>query len=190
MVCGTALGNPMNLLAVITVYAAMSKALGVPLRFPGRRGAYDTLLELTDAGLLARATVWAATDPACAGQAFNITNGDLFRWNQMWPVLAELLDVPVAAPLPMLLTDVMADKEPVWKQIIADHDLTPTPFCDVSSWPFGDAVFGQDYDFLSDSSKARRYGFTEHIDTRAMFARLIRDLRERHIIPPSPTPTA
>ena len=190
MVCGTALGNPMNLLAVITVYAAMSKALGVPLRFPGRRGAYDTLRELTDAGLLARATVWAATDPACAGQAFNITNGDLFRWNQMWPVLAELLDVPVAAPLPMLLTDVMADKEPVWKQIIADHDLTPTPFCDVSSWPFGDAVFGQDYDFLSDSSKARRYGFTEHIDTRAMFARLIRDLRERHIIPPSPTPTA
>ena len=33
----------MNLLAVITVHAALSKALGVPLRFPGRPGAYDTL---------------------------------------------------------------------------------------------------------------------------------------------------
>lgn len=183
VVCGTALGNPMNLLAVVTVYAAMSKALGVPLRFPGRPGAYDTLLELTDAGLLARATVWAATTPACAGQAFNITNGDLFRWNQMWPVLADLLDVSVGAPLPMSLADAMADKESVWQRIVAEHDLAPTPFADVSSWPFGDAVFGWDYDFLADSSKARRFGFTEHIETRAMFADLIADLRDRRIIP-------
>ena len=184
VVMGTALGNPMNLLAVITVYAAMSKALGVPLRFPGRPGAYDTLLELTDAALLARATVWAATDPACAGQAFNITNGDLFRWNTMWPVLAELLGVPVAAPLPMSLAEVMADKAPVWDRVVAEHDLAPTPFADVSSWGFGDAVFGWDYDFLSDSSKARRFGFAEHVDTRAMFDRLITDLRRQRIIPP------
>lgn len=185
VVCGTALGNPMNLLAVITVYAALSKALGVPLRFPGRPGAYETLLEVTDAGLLARATVWAATTPVCADQAFNITNGDLFRWNQMWPVLADLLDVPVGAPLPMSLTEVMADKEPVWQRIVAEHDLAPTPFADVSSWPFGDAVFGWDYDFLADSSKARRFGFTEHIETRAMFAALIADLRHKRIIPPA-----
>lgn len=186
VVCGTALGNPMNLLAVITVYAAMSKELGVPLRFPGRSGAYDTLLEVTDAGLLARATVWAATNPACADQAFNITNGDLFRWSQMWPVLAELLDIPVGAPLPMSLTDAMADKEPVWQRIVAEHGLTPTPFADVSSWPFGDAVFAWDYDFIADSSKARRFGFTEHIETRAMFTELITDLRNRRIIPPGP----
>lgn len=185
VVCGTALGNPMNLLTVITVYAAMSKALGVPLRFPGKPGAYDTLLELTDAGLLARATVWAATDPACADQAFNITNGDLFRWNQMWPVLAELLDVPVGAPLPLSLTDAMADKAPVWQRIVAEHDLVPTPFTDVSSWPFGDAVFAWDYDFIADSSKARRFGFAEHIETRTMFADLITDLRVRRIIPPA-----
>lgn len=183
VVCGTALGNPMNLLAVITVYAAMSKAFGVPLRFPGKPGAYDTLLEVTDAGLLARATVWAATEPACAGQAFNITNGDLFRWNTMWPVLAELLDIPVGAPLPMSLTDVMADKAPAWEQIVTEHDLLPTPFADVSSWQFGDAVFSWDYDFLADSSKARRFGFAEHVETRAMFADLIADLRQRRIIP-------
>ena len=183
VVCGTALGNPMNLLAVITVYAAMSKAFGVPLRFPGKPGAYDTLLEVTDAGLLARATVWAATEPTCAGQAFNITNGDLFRWNTMWPVLGELLDIPVGAPLPMSLTDVMADKAPAWEQIVAEHDLLPTPFADVSSWQFGDAVFSWDYDFLADSSKARRFGFAEHVETRAMFANLIADLRQRRIIP-------
>lgn len=58
VVCGFALGNPMNLAMVIAVYAAISKELGLPLRFPGKPGAYDRLLEMTDAGLLARATVW------------------------------------------------------------------------------------------------------------------------------------
>jgi hypothetical protein len=33
-VCGYAVGNPMNLLMVISVYAAISKELGLPLRFP------------------------------------------------------------------------------------------------------------------------------------------------------------
>ncbi|MFD2353401.1 SDR family oxidoreductase [Nonomuraea ferruginea] len=49
VVCGFALGNPMNLAMVIAVYAAVSKELGLPLRFPGRPGAYDKLLEMTDA---------------------------------------------------------------------------------------------------------------------------------------------
>ena len=183
VVCGTALGNPMSLVAVLAVYATISKELGVPLRFPGRPGAYDTLLEMTDAGLLARATVWAATDPAAANQAYNITNGDLFRWNQMWPFLADVFGLPVGAPLPMTLADVMADKQALWERIVADHDLVATPWADVSSWPFGDAVFSWDYDFLADGSKARRHGFTEHVDTRVMFADLVADLRRRRIVP-------
>jgi nucleoside-diphosphate-sugar epimerase len=73
VVCGLATGVPMNLTMAIAIYASMSKELGLPLRFPGRPGAYDTLLEMTDAGLLAKATVWAATTPAAANQAFNIT---------------------------------------------------------------------------------------------------------------------
>lgn len=76
VVGGFALGNPMNLAVAIAVYASISKELGLPLRFPGKPGAYDHLLEMTDAGLLARATVWAATNPRCANQAFNINNGD------------------------------------------------------------------------------------------------------------------
>ena len=88
VVGGTALGNPMNLVMVIAIYAVLSKEMGLPLRFPGKLGAYDKLLDLTDAGLLARATVWAATNSQCANQAFNITNGDLIRWNDLWPKIA------------------------------------------------------------------------------------------------------
>jgi hypothetical protein len=63
VVCGFASGNPMNLAMVMAVYAAISKELGLPLRFPGKPGAYAALAQVTDAGLLARATTWATTEP-------------------------------------------------------------------------------------------------------------------------------
>ncbi|WP_201312735.1 SDR family oxidoreductase [Dyella sp. EPa41] len=183
VVGGFALGNPMNLALAIAVYASMSKELGLPLRFPGKPGAYDHLLEMTDAGLLARATVWAATDPACANQAFNITNGDLFRWSEMWPAIARYFDMEVEQPLPLSLDSVMADKEPLWHAMIERHGLAGHAYADVSSWRFADFVFSWDYDMFGDGSKARRFGFHEHIETQAMFTRLFDDFRRRKIIP-------
>jgi nucleoside-diphosphate-sugar epimerase len=183
VVGGVALGNPMNLAVGIAVYASISKELGVPLRFPGRPGAYDSLLELTDAGLLAKATVWAATSPAAANQAFNITNGDLFRWNELWPKLARWFDIEVAPPLQLSLQDVMADKETLWKELQVSHGLAGTSYAEVSSWGFADFVFGWDYDFFADGSKARRAGFHEYVDTEAMFLGIFEELRRNRIIP-------
>ncbi|MDI5976662.1 SDR family oxidoreductase [Amycolatopsis magusensis] len=183
VVGGTALGNPMNLAVSIAVYATISKELGLPLRFPGKPGAYDKLLEMTDAGLLARATVWAATDERCANQAFNINNGDLFRWSDLWPKIAAYFGLAVAPPLPMSLDVVMADKEPLWDRIVARHNLEPTPYQRVSAWPFVDFVLSWDYDMFADGTKARRFGFHEFVDTEEMMWRLFDDLRKRHIIP-------
>ena len=183
VVGGFALGNPMNLALAIAVYASISKELGLPLRFPGKPGAYDHLVEMTDAGLLARATVWAATEPNCANQAFNITNGDLFRWNEMWPFIADYFALDVAPPLPLSLDTVMADKEPLWRAMGERHGLAPHAYAEVSSWRFADFVFSWDYDMFGDGSKARRFGFHEHVETKAMFTRLFDDFRRRKIIP-------
>ncbi|KQQ22085.1 NAD-dependent dehydratase [Rathayibacter sp. Leaf299] len=183
VVAGVGLGNPMNLAVAIAVYASISKELGVPLRFPGSPGAYDALIETTDAGLLARATVWAATDPGSRNQAYNITNGDVFRWSRMWPALAAFFELETAPPLRMELAEVMADKGPLWDGMVRRHDLLPTPYEDVSPWRFGDFVFSWDYDVLADASKSRRAGFHEYVDSEAMFLRIFQDLRDRRIIP-------
>jgi nucleoside-diphosphate-sugar epimerase len=182
MVGGVALGNPMNLALVIAVYASISKELGLPLRFPGRPGAYDALLEMTDADLLAKATVWAATDERGAGQAFNIANGDLFRWSEMWPKIAGFFGLEVAPPLPMSLQTVMADKRPLWDAMAARYGLAHS-YDEVSSWGFGDFAFGLDYDMFADTSKARRAGFHEYVETERMFFAIFTDFRERKVIP-------
>ncbi|MFC9708890.1 SDR family oxidoreductase [Paenibacillus sp. NPDC056933] len=183
VVCGFALGNPMNLAMVIGMYASISKELGLPLRFPGKPGAYHSLLEMTDASLLARATVWAATNPRCANQAFNITNGDLFRWDELWPKIADFFELETAPPLTLSLATVMADKEILWNSMIEKYGLMNNSYESVSSWAFGDFVFSWDYDFFADGSKARRFGFHEFIDTEAMFMDIFTNLRERKIIP-------
>nr|WP_225311113.1 hypothetical protein [Microbispora cellulosiformans] len=146
-------------------------------------GAYHALLEMTDATLPAKATVWAATDERCANQAFNVNNGDLFRWEEMWPAIARFFGLEVAPPLPMSLEAVMADKEPLWNSMVERHGLAKHSYQEVSSWRFGDAVFSWDYDFIADGSKARRFGFPEFADTRQMFLDIFADFRRRRIIP-------
>ncbi|KAA2241680.1 SDR family oxidoreductase [Chitinophaga agrisoli] len=183
VVGGTALGNPMNLALLIAVYASISKELNIPLRFPGKPGAYDKLMEMTDAGLLAKATVWAATDTGCANQAFNITNGDLFRWNDLWPKIARYFDLETASPLHMQLQTVMADKAALWQAMQEKYGLDKHNYDQLNNWGFGDFVFSWDYDFFADGTKARRMGFHEFIDTEEMFYSLFDELRAKKVIP-------
>ena len=183
VVGGFALGNPMNLAVGIAVYASICRELGLPFRFPGKPGAYQSLLEMTDAELLAKATVWAATDKQCANQAFNIANGDLFRWNDMWPKIAGYFQLEVAAPLQMPLAEVMNDKEELWNEMIRKYSLAHHSYGEVSSWRFIDFVLGWDYDVFADTTKARRFGFHEYVDTEQMFYRIFDELKRTSIIP-------
>ena len=84
-ICDSSLATPRSLPLLIATYAAICRHLGEPLNFPGTPGNYRAVYECTDARLLARAIVWMATEPRCADQAFNVTNGDFFRWENVWP---------------------------------------------------------------------------------------------------------
>jgi nucleoside-diphosphate-sugar epimerase len=180
VVCGFAVGNPMNLTLVIAVYAAISKELGLPLRFPGR--ATGTLAQVTDAAQLARASEWAAVN-APGGEAYNVTNGDLFRWEQLWPSFAEFFGMAVGPPLTIPLASHMADKKPVWERIAARHGLAPYAYETIASWGFGDFIFNCAYDVISSTTKLRKAGFTDVIDSEEMFLRMFAEFRARRVIP-------
>lgn len=77
----------------------------------------------------------------------------------------------------------MADKEPLWNEMVKKHGLAPHSYQEVSSWRFGDFVFSWDYDFFADGSKARRFGFHEFVDTEEMFMGIFDELRRRKVIP-------
>ena len=183
-VCGFALGNPMNLAMAIAVYAAISKELGLPLRFPGTEAAYRALYQVTAADILAEAADWAGQTPAARGEIFNITNGDYFRWQHMWPKIARAFAMDTAEPVPTPLALFMADKGPLWDRLVQRHGLQRVPYETLVAWPFGDAIFNSGFDNISSTIKARRMGFHACIDTEDMFTGLFEQLRRAKVIPP------
>jgi len=62
-VCGFSTGGPMNLTLAIAVYANVCKALGLPLSFPGKPGAYTALYQVRQ--LLRDGTGSATTHQPC-----------------------------------------------------------------------------------------------------------------------------
>jgi hypothetical protein len=173
----------MNLAMVIAVYATLSKKLGLPLRFPGTEAAYRALYQVTSADILASATLWAGTQESARDEIFNITNGDYFRWQHMWPRIAKMFGMEVADPVPTPLAVYMQDKAELWDQVVQDNNLQPIPYGQLVSWNFGDFIFNSGFDDISSTIKARRAGFQDCIDTEDMFRLFFDRLRHDRVIP-------
>lgn len=183
VVVGDIAGNPMNIVMVMGVFAALSKAAGVPLRFPGSSKVYSGVLaQTTDADWMARASVWAALDPAASGEAFNLVN-EPFRWERVWKHVAAAFDMEVGTPQPFSLARQMPLKADAWQRLVQQHGLQSLPYEKVVGWWFGDFVFNTEFDMVSDMGKIRRAGFTEAVQTEATIVTAIERLRSARQLP-------
>ncbi|WP_010187828.1 SDR family oxidoreductase [Sphingomonas sp. PAMC 26605] len=182
-ILGVGLGSPMNLATGLAVYAAICREEGVPLRFPGTVGAWSALHQVTDAGILGDAALWALGAETARNEIFNVTNGDHYRWKHLWGDIASYFDIAPAEPQPMSLVTQMEDKGPVWERIVAKHGLRQTPWKEIAAWPFLDGVLGIDYDLVQSTIKIRQAGFADCIDTHASFIRQFDTLRTLKLVP-------
>jgi len=182
-ICGTAVGSPSNPVSTIGAYAAILKELGEPLHFPATEAVWTAHLNVTDVSLLSKAMVWAATEPRCAGEAFNIVNGDTFCWRDMWPMIADNFGMKPGELRATKLRDFMSDKDGVWKKIAEEKGLRFLNVDAVADWAFADVMFAGAWDQTASVVKAHHYGFSEMVDTEEMFQRLFGQYRELGILP-------
>ena len=182
-VSGYAVGNPMNLVLGIGLYAAVCKELGLPLRFPGSAGAYAALHQIADARQIAAAASWAATSDAAANERFNVTNGDPARWQRSWPRLAEALGMAIDEPKTMSLADVMPAQQAVWDRIARRHDLRPIDLARVVDWGWVDYMLRMSHDVLLETGKIRRAGFGDTLVTEEVLVERLRELQDARVIP-------
>ena len=183
ILCDFAPGRARNLTSVLGAYAAVLDEMGMPLHFPGNPARWHALMEATDATLLSGAIHFIATDPRAANQAFNISNGDVFRWEHAWPRLAAHFGMRPGEVRPVNLEAFMRDKEPVWQRVVQRHHLVPSRLDDVAAWAFGDFVFRLDYDIMSSTTKLRHAGFPEVVDSEDMFLRQLVRYRNARLLP-------
>jgi nucleoside-diphosphate-sugar epimerase len=184
-IIGYAVGNAMNMGVTLAAYATICRETGRPFLFPGSAAQWNGLTDMTDARLLARHLEWAATTDAARNQAFNVVNGDVFRWNWMWTRLAGWFELQ-PAPFPgegIPLQRQLADAGPVWAEIARKHGLAESDLSVITSAWHTDADLGRPIEVVTDMSKSRKLGFLDYQATDDSFFDLFARLREAPIIP-------
>ena len=184
-IIGYALGNAMNMGTTLAAYATICKETGRPFLFPGSAVQWNGLTDMTDARLLARHLEWAATTDAARNQAFNVVNGDVFRWSWMWTRLAEWFGLQPApfSGKGITLERQLADAGPIWAEIARKHDLAVTDLSSITSAWHTDGDLGRPIEVVTDMSKSRKLGFLEYQATDDSFFDLFVRLRDARIIP-------
>mgnify|MGYP003348892748 CR=1 FL=1 len=141
---------------------------------------------------IASAALWAATEARCANQAYNITNGDYFRWLDIWPRLAAVFGMEVGEDRPFSLAAGLPERSADWARVVAHHGLdAPNDLGEFvgQSFIYADVILGYGMTgplppaFVS-TVKIRRAGFVECMDTEDMFRSWIARLQQRRLLPP------
>jgi nucleoside-diphosphate-sugar epimerase len=187
LVVGPTYGVAMNLPPVIGAYAAICRATGTPFGFPG--GA-PYVTEAVDVRLVADAALWAATEPRSWDQHFNLTNGEVFEWRDLWPALADELGIECAPDEPRRLTDFFAGHAATWDRIVAERGLRRLTLDEVlgKSHHYADFHFAAGAEqppppaFVS-TVKIREAGFGAAYDTELSFRHWLRVLIDRKVLP-------
>ncbi|KAA0697764.1 NAD-dependent epimerase/dehydratase family protein [Neorhizobium sp. P12A] len=182
---GYAVGNAMNMAATLAVYASICRETGRPFVFPGSPEQWQAATDVTDARLLAKHLKWAATTKAAANLAFNVVNGEVFRWKWLWPRIANYFGIE-AVPytgVPTPLEEQMAGAEPIWNEMVKKFDLQSNALSRVASFWHSDADLGRQIETFNDMGRSRKLGFLDYQDTTGSFIDAFERLRADRIIP-------
>lgn len=184
---GHAVGAPMNPLAAIAAFASLRRARGEALIWPG--GA-TVPADGLDARLLARAFEWAAEAPGARNEVFNLTNGDVFVWENLWPVVAETLGMTLGDPEPLRLQDWLPEQAARWNECRRDQQLASPPLLDWigDSAVYADVLFGAGRadpppSILLSTIKLREAGFSLCLDSEDMLRDWLRWLDAERWLP-------
>jgi nucleoside-diphosphate-sugar epimerase len=184
-VIGKAVGNAMNMGTTLAVYATLCRETGRPFAFPGSAAQWTGLTDMTDARQLARHLLWATETEAAHDQAFNVVNGDVFRWQWMWRRIADWFGIE-AVPFDGVvrpLEQQMANDAELWRRIAERDGLAEPDLGRLASPWHTDADLGRPIEVVTDMSKSRRLGFTDYQPTDDAFLALFEHLRAERLIP-------
>lgn len=189
LIVGASVGSAMNVIPALGVYAAMMRRAGrTKLDYPGGVG---RVAQAIDADLLARCIAWSGESDRARNEIFNITNGDVFVWPNVWPAIAAALGFEPGEHVPMSLDRDIRPREAEWAEIRAAHGLASGTLRDFVGLSFEYADYTMGFGrtqpgppALVSTIKLMQAGFTEVMDTEAMFARSFADMQAMKLLPP------
>lgn len=184
-IIGKAIGNAMNMGSTLAAYASICKETGRRFKFPGSAAQWNGLSDMTDARILAKQLVWASTNDFAKNGAYNITNGDIFRWSWMWPRIANWFGVECEGFTGRVspLEAEMAGDAATWKGMADRRGLVEPDLWRVASPWHTDLDLSRPIEVMTDMAASRRLGFSAYQSTEDAFSDLFASLRADKIIP-------
>jgi nucleoside-diphosphate-sugar epimerase len=187
IVVGPNVGVAMNTVPIIGVYASLCRAEGQPFCYPGHI-AFPR--EAVDVRLIGNAAAWAADTPAAWGEHYNLTNGEVFSWRDLWPGLADFFHLESGPDRPVRLAQYLPSRAQRWSDLVREHGLRPLSMDEIlgQSHFSADARFGYGLKempppaFVS-TVKIKQAGFTQTFDTEQSVKHWLGVLMDRKIIP-------
>jgi len=187
LIVGEAMRGAMDLIPPLGVYAAMLREQGRPLDFPG--GA-SRVSQAVDVDLLARAIAWSGESPAARNEAFNVTNGDVFTWENVWPAIAAALDMKPGNAVPMSLAREYPKWIAPWDELRRKHTLICPGLEAFVGLSFQYADYSMRYGQTQPGAPSivgtvniNGAGSTEMMDTEDMFRKWFAKAREERLLP-------
>lgn len=189
LIVGDSVGSAMNVIPALGVYAAMMRRDGKKkLDYPGGAG---RVAQAVDADLLARAIAWSGESEKARNEIFNVTNGDVFVWPNVWPAIADALGFAAGDHVPLPLNREIRPREAEWAEIRAAHGLASGTLKDFVglSFEYADYTMGFGRDApgpaaIVSTIKLMQAGFTEVMDTEAMFRKSFAEMQAKKLLPP------
>jgi len=176
----------MNIIGTFCVYAAICKHEGLTLKFPGNKDAWECYyVTSSDADLIAEQQIWAVVDPNARNEAFNCNNGDVFKWKDLWKVLAEQFGIENYGFMEgerVTLVDLMKDKSLVWDEIVRENQLQPTKLEEVGVWWFADTML-KGGDWVDSMNKSKEHGFLGFRNSKDSMITWIDKMKTYKIVP-------
>jgi nucleoside-diphosphate-sugar epimerase len=189
LIVGESIGSAMNVLPALGAYAALQRLKGNRLDFPG--GA-PRVAQAVDADLLARAIAWSGEAGSARNEIFNVTNGDVFVWPNVWPAIAGALGFLAGDAVPLSLDRDIRPREAEWQQICRQHNLVSGALQEFVglSFEYADHTMGYGRDLpgppaLVSTIKLQQAGFHEVMDTEAMFRKWFAVFQAKRLLPPN-----
>jgi len=117
---GAAIGANMNSLLVLAVFACLLKEAGRGMPVPSGYSAYN---EPTDVDLVAEAVEWAGTAPTARNEIFNIANGDILAWHDLFELTADILNMPLESPRKFDMREEIENLSHLWPAMVDRYGL-------------------------------------------------------------------
>jgi hypothetical protein len=180
--------NAMNAAGPLAYYLSLYRHLhgkDAEVPFPSTEKAWNATHTDTSAYILSHFEIYAALHPEnTAARSFNIADGDVTTWAEVWGGIVGYFGLRPGQPDPSWgsIKDFFDKHTKEWEEVVHKNRLVKQKE-NATTWAFAQAILNREFDCEYDLTAAREAGFTGTVPTVKSYCRVFDKMSGAKFIP-------